>query len=116
MMAFVEDIAGRHRRIVEPAERGLRHDQRVVGDHDARVPRLADVLLDKAAAEMRAGGMDAFAAAVGEPVDPAAADQLGEPAREIAGDQIAGFARRRSSARSIRDCRRLFRAAPDARP
>ena len=71
-MAFVEDIAGRDRRIIEPAERSLRHDQGMIGDDDARLPRLADILLDKAAAKMRAGRMDAFAAAVGEPVDPAA--------------------------------------------
>ena len=66
MMALVEDIAGRHRAIVEPAERRLRHHQRVVGDHERGMARGAHILLDKAFAEMRAGRMDAFAAPVGE--------------------------------------------------
>ena len=84
-MALVEDIAGRQGGIVEPAERRLRHDQRMVGDDEPRMAGGAHVLLDKAAAEMRAGGMDAFAAPVGQRIDPGAPDQLGEPARKIAG-------------------------------
>src|SRR5262249_6880541 len=79
MVALVEHLAGRHRRIVEPAQGGLGHDQRVIGDDDPRLPRTANVLFDKAAAKMRTGGMHAFAAPVGERVDPAAADQLAEP-------------------------------------
>jgi hypothetical protein len=89
VVTFIEDIAGRHRRVVEPAERRLRHHQRMVGDNDAGVARRAHVLLDKAAAEMRAGRMDALAAPVGQRIDPPAPDQLGEPAREIAADEVA---------------------------
>src|SRR5262252_7910699 len=92
-MALIKDIAGRDRRIVETAESSLRHDQSVVGDDNSRLPRFADVLLDKAAAEMRAGRVHAFAAAVGEPTHPTATDQLREPAWKVAGDQIAGLAR-----------------------
>ena len=110
MMPLVEDIARRHDGIVEPAQCGLGHDQRVVGDDDAGVARRAHVLFDKAAAKMRAGGMDAFAAPVGQRVEPAAADQLGEPARKIAGDEVARLRWRRSSARSARA------APPIARP
>ena len=66
VVAFVENVAGRHRRVVEPAKRRLGHDQRMVGDDEARAARLADVLFDKAAAKMWAGGVHAFAAPVGE--------------------------------------------------
>jgi hypothetical protein len=55
MVALVEDIAGRDGGVVEPAESGLRHDERVVGDDDARLPRLVDILFDKTAAKMGAG-------------------------------------------------------------
>ena len=111
MVALVEDIAGRHGCIVEPAERGLCHHQRVVGDDDARLPRLADVLFDETAAKMRAGRMDALAAPIGEPIDPAAPDEFGEPAREIARHQVAGPASRRSTGRSARDAGRPSRPA-----
>src|SRR5689334_9192193 len=92
MMALVEDITGRNGRIVEPAERGLRHDERMIGDDDPRLPRPANVLLDETAAKMRAGRVDALAAAVGEPSDPAASDEFGEPAREIARHEVARLA------------------------
>ena len=92
MVAFVENVTGRHRRIVQPAQRRLGHDQGMVGDDEARATRLANVLFDKAAVKMRAGGMHAFAAAVGERADPPAADQLGEPAGKIAAHQISGLA------------------------
>ena len=49
-----------------PCPKGrLGHDERVVGDDKAGVPRGADILFDKAAAEMRAGRMNALAAPVG---------------------------------------------------
>ena len=91
VMALVEHIARRHRRIVEPAQGRLGHHQRMIRDDDPRLARRADILFDKAAAEMRAGGMNAFPAPIGQRIDPAAADQLGEPAREIAGHQITGI-------------------------
>ncbi len=93
VVPLVEHIAGRHRRVVEPAECGLGHDERMIGDDDPRAAGLADVLLDKAAAKMWAGGVHAFAAAVGERADPRAPDQLGEPAGEVAADQVARLAR-----------------------
>ena len=39
MMALVEDIAGRQVGVVEPAERRLHHDQRVIGDRRCRARR-----------------------------------------------------------------------------
>jgi len=65
MVPLVEHVAGRHRAVVEPAERRLGHDQRMVGDDEPGMARGAHVLLDKAFAEMLAGGVDAFAAPVG---------------------------------------------------
>src|SRR5580693_348555 len=93
MMALVEDIAGRNGCIVEPAECGLRHDQRMVGDDDARLARLADVLLDETAAKMRAGRVYALAPAISEPADAAAPNEFAEPPRKIAGHEISGLAR-----------------------
>ena len=91
-MTLVENIAGRDGRIVEPAEGGLRHDQRMVSDDDVRLPRLTDVLFDKTAAKMRAGRVYALAAAIGEPADPAAPDELAEPPWKIAGHEVPGLA------------------------
>src|SRR5271169_5163127 len=89
-MAFVENIAGRNGCIVEPTKSGLRHDQRMIGHNDPGLPRLADVLFDEAAAKMRAGRVYALAAAIGQPTNPAAPDELGKPAREIARHQVPG--------------------------
>src|SRR5271166_2492676 len=91
-MALIKHIAGRNGCIVEPAESGLCHHQCVISDDDARLPRLADILLDKAAAKMRAGRVNALATTIGQPADPAASDELGKPAREIAGHEIPGLA------------------------
>ncbi len=93
VVTFVEDVAGRDGCIVEPAESSLRHDQRMVGDDDARLPRLADVLLDKTAAKMRAGRVYALAAPIGEPTYPTASDEFAEPSRKIAGHEVPGLAR-----------------------
>ena len=93
MMAFVEDIAGRHRRIVEPAERRLGHDQRVVGDDDARARRLRTFFSTK---QRRKCGQaewthsprrSASAPTRARPISSA------EPAGKIAADHIAGLAR-----------------------
>src|SRR5262245_36933049 len=92
-MTFIEHIASRDDRVIEPAEGSLRHDQRVVGDDNPRLSCLSDVLLDKAAAKMRAGRVHAFAAPIGEPVDPAASDQLGKPAWEVSRGQVSCLAR-----------------------
>ena len=92
MVTLIEDIAGRDGRVVEPAECCLRHDQRVVGNDNARLSSLADVLLDKATAKMRAGRVYAFAASICEPVDAPESDELGEPTRKVPGHQVSGVA------------------------
>src|ERR1700757_3429857 len=91
MMAFVEDVAGRDRRVVEAAESRLRHHQRMIGNNDPRLACLADVLFDETATKMRTGRMHAFAAAIGKPTHPAASNELAEPSRKIAGHQITAF-------------------------
>ena len=91
-MTLVEDVTGRDGRVVEPAESRLRHDEGMVGDDNAGLPCLANVLFDKTAPEMRTGRVHAFAAAVGEPVDAPAAYELGEPARKVSRDHISGVA------------------------
>ena len=75
MMAFIEDIAQAPLFVVacrwsrpRPASpgAGLRDDQRMIGHHDAGMAGAADGALDEADAVMRAGGIDAFAAPVGD--------------------------------------------------
>ena len=63
----------------------------MIGDDDPGIACAADILLDKAATEVLAGGMDAFAPAVGEAIDATTADQFGKPAGKVAGNQIARF-------------------------
>jgi hypothetical protein len=70
----------------------------MVGDHDLGPARAADRALDEALVVVRAGGIDALAAPVGEAQRAAAADELGEPGREVAADHVA-VARRRRPAR-----------------
>ena len=89
MMALVEDVARRQIGIVETAERRLDHHQRMIGDDEPRAPRPAHALLDEAAMIVRTGGVDAFAAAIGERDSLRAAQQLGQPARQIAADHVA---------------------------
>ena len=74
MMAFVEDIAQRavpaacrwSASVASQSLRGLRDHQRVIGDDDGRMAGAADGALDETDAIMRAGGIDAFAAPVGD--------------------------------------------------
>src|SRR5215472_17611650 len=92
-MAFVEDIARRDSRIIEPAESGLCHHEGVVGDNNPSLPCLANVLFDKAAPKMRTGRVHALAAAIGQPADPSASDELGKPAGKVAGHQVTRLSR-----------------------
>ena len=75
VMAFVEHVAGRQALILR-AQRRLDHHQRVVGDHDVGLARAAHRALDEAAAVMRAGAVDAFAAPVGEAADARGAEDV----------------------------------------
>ena len=91
VVAFVEDVARGQRmgraRVV--AERGLQQHQGVVGDHQIGAPGAAYGAFDEAAPVLRAGGVDAFAAPVGQPERAVGAEQLGQPAREIAAAHVA---------------------------
>ncbi len=95
VMPLIEDVAVRQISVVEPAERRLDHDEGVVGDDDAGAPCLAHALLDEAFVVVRAGGVDALAAPVGEAERAAAAEHVGQPAGEVAtADDVAVAAAR----------------------
>ena len=51
---------------------------------------------------MRAGGIDAFAAPVGQPRDAAAPEKIEQPGREIAADHVAVAARQRPARQSAK--------------
>ncbi len=77
-------------------ERCLAHDERVIGDHDFRAPGLPDRALDEAFAEMGTGGIDAFAAPVGQRLRAAPRPRPGwiretlrQPGRKIAAHHVA---------------------------
>ena len=89
MVAFVEDVAGRHGVVIKPAPRGLSHHQSVVGDNEIGGARAPDCMLDKAAAPMRARGVNAFATAVGQRGNQGAPEQLRQPAWQIAALDVA---------------------------
>ena len=89
VVAFVEYVAGGHGVVVQPAPRGLGHHQSVVGDDEIGGARAPDCVLDEAAAPMRARGMDAFAAAVGQRGDQGPAEQLRQPAGQVAALDVA---------------------------
>ena len=89
VMAFVENVSGRHRAVVEAAPRGLGHHQGVIGNDKLRPARPADRVFDEAATPMRAGGVDAFAAPVGKAEDGGRAEQFGEPAGQVASLDVA---------------------------
>ena len=89
VVAFVEHVAGGHGAVVQPAPGGLGHHQRMVGDDQLCGARAADRVLDEAAPPVRAGGVDALAAPVGEAQDGGGAEQLGQPAGQVAALDVA---------------------------
>ncbi len=111
MMPFVEHVAQRHRRIVKaaapvPVVRRLRHHQGVVGEHQIGGAGAADRVLHEAAAPMRAGGMDALPAPVGERAERGRPEQLGQPAGQVAAlDVAAGADQRPAGDQAERDQR-----------
>ena len=96
VVALVEHVAGRHGAVVQPAPGGLRHHQRVVGHHQLGGAGAADRVLDEAAPPVRAGGVDALAAPVGEAQRcMRGAEQFGEPAGQVAALDVAVVGRQR---------------------
>ncbi len=103
MMALVEQYP---RRRIGPSARGVDHHQGMVGDDDVRLAPGAFGALDEAFAIMRAAGIDAFAAAVGQRRRPGAAEQARQPAGQVATDHVAILAIRRPAPDEMRqDCR-----------
>ena len=86
MMAFVEQDPAR--RVLARA-RGVDHHQRMVGDDDVGLAAGPLGALDEAAAVMRAAGIDAFAAPVGQRGRAGAAEQARQPAGQVAADHVA---------------------------
>ena len=89
VVALVEHVAHRHRVVVDAAPGRLRHHQGMVGHHQLGAAGAADGVLDEAAPPVRAGGVDALAAPVGEPAGQPGAEQLGKPARQVAALDVA---------------------------
>ena len=88
MMPLVEQDPAR--RIFAGARR-IDHHQSVVGDHEVGFTARPLGALDEAAAVVRAAGVDAFAAAVGQRGRAGTAEQAREPAGQVAADHIAVF-------------------------
>ncbi|UZO97950.1 Hypothetical protein RMHFA_05761 [Roseomonas mucosa] len=88
VVAFVEDIA-HGGTVLAAAQRGLDHDQGVVGHDQLRPGGAADGMLHEAAAPVRAAGMDAFAAPVGEVGHRTVGEELGDPAGKVAALHVA---------------------------
>src|SRR3546814_19422082 len=113
-MSFIEYEARGPPRLVlprawpraKPRTRCIDHHQRMVGDHQIGLGACAHRALDEAFAVMRAPGIDAFAALVGQRRNPALAEQRAEPAGQIA----ARSEERRSGKACVSTCR--FRWSP----
>ena len=88
MMALVEHDP-RGARIGVASARRIDHHQRMVGDHEVGLRRIARAAFDEAFAVMRAAGIDAFAALVGQCGNPALAEQRAQPAGQVATDHVA---------------------------
>ncbi len=87
VMALVEDDPRRTSRF--PPARGIDHHQRVVGDHDVGVGARSRRSFDEAFAVMRAAGIDAFAAPVGERRGAGAAEEGRQPSRHVAAHHVS---------------------------
>ena len=105
MMAFVEDHAGRAVGGV-PTARSVDHHQRMVGDDEVGMNGSAHAMFDEAFAVMRAAGIDALAAPVGQRGGAVAAEQGGQPAGQVATDHVAILAIRRPARHQLRQDRR----------
>ena len=79
VVAFVKDQPGGPLCMVAPARR-VDHDQRVVGDDQVSLRRGPRRAFDEALPVMRAPGIDAFAAPVGQRGNASLAEQRTEPA------------------------------------
>ena len=111
MMAFVKDdplgsLAG------FAAARRVDHHQRMIGDDDVRIGGRAGRPLDEAFAIVRAAGIDALAAPVGQRGGAVAAEQGGQPAGQVAADHIPILAESRPARDQLRQYRGPAAKAP----
>ena len=102
MMALVEQDPPR--RILAGA-RGIDHHQRMIGDDDVGLAARPFGALDEAAAVMRAAGIDALAAPIGQGRGTGAAEQAWKPAGQIAADHVAVLGIGRPPADQLREDR-----------
>ena len=109
MMPLVEQDPARR---VFAGARGIDHHQSMVGDDEVCFAARPLGALDEAAAVMRAAGIDAFAAAVGERGRAGAAEQAREPARQVAADHVAVFGISRPAPDELRQQRGAPANAP----
>ena len=86
MMTLVEQDS-RRRVLARPGR--VDHHQRMVGDDDVGFPAGAFGALDEAAAVMRAAGIDALSAPIGQRGCSGAAEQARQPAGQVAADHVA---------------------------
>ncbi len=86
MMALVEQDPSRR---ILAGPRRIDHHQRMIGDDDVGLAARPFGALDEAAAVMRAAGIDALAAPIGQGRGTGAAEQARQPARQIAADHVA---------------------------
>ena len=90
MVPFVEyDVL---RQIAFRALAGLVEHQSMVGDNQAGVARVADVLFNPAFAVVRAARIEAFAALVGQVCRDLGSKQVDQPGRKIPPDHVAAAA------------------------
>ena len=109
-MSFVKDDPRRFVIGLAPA-RGIDHDKCMIGNHQVSAAAAARGILDEAFAVMRASGIDAFTAPVGECGRAVAAEQRRQPAGQIAANHIAVACIGRPTRHQMRKDRRASRKA-----
>ena len=111
VVAFVKDNARRALGMIA-ASCCIDHHQGMVGNNQIGLSRSASRALDKALLVMRASGINAFTALIGEGSNCALAKERSEPSGQIAADHIAIAAKRGPASDQMRkDSRPASKAA-----
>ena len=105
MMAFIKNDPRRAAHLVASA-RGIDHHQSMVGDDDIGMDARACGAFDEAFFVMRAPGIDALAAPVGQRGRTVATEQRWQPTRQISADHVAVFGIRGPARDQMRQRRR----------
>ena len=110
-MTLVKDDSGRLHRVIASARR-VDHNERMIGDDKVSLRAVATGALDEAFAVMRAPGIDAFAALVGQRRNSSFAEKSAEPAGQISADHVPILRERRPARDKLReDCGASGKAA-----